>query len=84
MRFGEMLRDQRERKGLSRRQLAEQSLVPFGTIHGYEDGRRAPSFANVVKLAAALGVDCTAFSGCEDVAGGEADDPGDRHRGKGK
>jgi transcriptional regulator with XRE-family HTH domain len=72
MRFGEALRETRERAGMSRRELADAAGVPFGTIHGYEDGRRAPSFANVVRLAKALGTDCTAFSECEDMNGTES------------
>ena len=68
MTFGEMLRGRREEKGLSRESLSQASGIPFGTIHNYEIGRRSPSFTNVVKLAAALGMDCRAFSGCSDVA----------------
>ena len=75
MTFGEMLRSKREEAGLSRQRLATVAGVPFGTIHGYEDGRRAPCCANVVRLAAALGLDCTAFSGCDDVTGEGATDP---------
>ena len=75
MTFGELLREKREAAGLSRRQLSEASGVPFGTVHHYEDGRRAPSFANVVRLANALGLDCTAFSGCEDVTAEKEPDP---------
>jgi transcriptional regulator with XRE-family HTH domain len=88
VKFGEALRKCREERGLSRQSLAESSSVPFGTIHGYEDGRRAPSFANVVRLAAALGVSCEAFSACEDVTGeAQAEDPpeeAERARGKRK
>ena len=57
---------------MSRRQLGDAASVPFGTLHHYEDGRRAPSFANVVRLAAALALDCTAFSQCDDVTGTES------------
>ena len=71
MLFAERLREMRDGKGLSEAKLADLSGVPFGTIHDYGLGRRAPSFSNVVKLASALGVECTAFSGCEDVAGEE-------------
>lgn len=67
MTFGERLRELREAKGLSREALASASGVPFGTIHGYEIGRRAPSLAATLKLAKALGVECTAFADCSDV-----------------
>lgn len=78
MTFGEALRREREAKGLTREGLAELSGVTFGSIHGYEFGRRAPSFTNVVKLAAALGLTCQAFAGCSDVAtpdDGESEPP---------
>ena len=68
MTFGERLRRAREARGLTRDQLAAASGVPDGTIQGYEIGRRAPSFANAVRLAAALGLTCLDFAGCEDVA----------------
>lgn len=72
MTFGEKLRAIREEKGMTRMALAEASEVPFGTIHGYESGRRSPTLAATLKLAKALGVDCTAFADCTDLAG---DDP---------
>lgn len=67
MTFAEKLRELRDAKGLSEARLAELSGVPFGTVHDYGLGRRAPSFANVLALAKALGVSCEEFSGCEDV-----------------
>jgi transcriptional regulator with XRE-family HTH domain len=89
MTFGDRLRELREGKGLSRQALATASGVTFATIHGYEIGRRAPSFSNVVKLAAALGVECTAFADCDDVTGEESaapppKKPKGKPRGKGK
>jgi transcriptional regulator with XRE-family HTH domain len=74
MTFAEKLRELRDAKGLSEAKLAELSGLPFGTVHIYGLGRRAPSFANVVKLAAALGVTCEAFAECEDVTG-EVEEP---------
>ena len=68
MTFGERLRRAREARGLTRDQLAAASGVAYGTIHGYEIGRRAPSFTNVVRLAAVLGLTCQDFAGCSDVA----------------
>jgi transcriptional regulator with XRE-family HTH domain len=69
MTFGQKLRELREAKGLSREALAQASGVPFGTIHGYEISRRAPALAATIKLAKALGVDCTAFADCDDIDG---------------
>ncbi len=74
MKFGEKLREVREGKGFTRERLSRESGLPFGTIHNYEIGRRAPSFANVVRLAASLGVECTAFAECDDVASDVAPD----------
>jgi transcriptional regulator with XRE-family HTH domain len=83
MTFGAKLRELREGKELTREALASASGVPFGTIHGYEIGRRSPSLAVTVKLARALGVDCTAFAGCEDVGGAaEPEKPARKRRGK--
>ena len=71
MTFAEKLRELRDAKGLSEAKLAEASGIPFGTVHVYAIGRRKPSFSAVVKLAKALGVDCTAFAECSDMAGEE-------------
>jgi transcriptional regulator with XRE-family HTH domain len=71
MTFGERLRQLREERGLTREGLASASGVPLGTIHGYEIGRRLPALAATLKLGKALGVDCTAFADCEDLAGEE-------------
>jgi hypothetical protein len=55
--------------------LAAASGLPFATVHNYGLGRRAPSLANAVRLARALGVTCEAFADCEDVIGGPPDVP---------
>ncbi|HEY1378567.1 MAG TPA: helix-turn-helix transcriptional regulator [Gemmataceae bacterium] len=68
MTFGEKMRELREAAGLSEAKLADACGLPFGTVHDYGLGRRTPSFPNVLKLARALGVDCTAFAGCEDMS----------------
>lgn len=84
MKFGERLRELRDALGMSREALATASGVPFGTIHGYEIGRRAPSLAATVKLAKALGVTCEAFAGCDDIGGAEEEEPAKKPKGKGK
>jgi len=61
-RFGEILKGLREREGLTQTELAEKSQVPIGTIRDYEQNRREPLFSTAARLAAALGVDCTAFT----------------------
>jgi hypothetical protein len=55
--------------------LARKSGVAFGALHFYGMGKRKPSFAAVVKLAAALGVTCEAFADCDDVRREEAREP---------
>ena len=75
MTFAEKLRQLRDAAGLSEAKLSAATRIPFGTIHVYALGRRRPSFAAVVKIAKALGVDCTAFAECEDVAGEEEEKP---------
>jgi len=70
MKFAQKMRELRDGLGLSEAKLAELSGVPFGTIHEYGLGRRMPSFAAVVQIAKALGVECTAFADCEDIRSG--------------
>jgi transcriptional regulator with XRE-family HTH domain len=67
MTFAERLRSLRDAAGLSEAKLAAASGVSFASIHEYGLGRRMPSFVAVVKIAGALGLDCTAFADCEDV-----------------
>ena len=70
MKFGEKLRKLREESGLSQEGLARKGGFSISNVRNYEQGRGLPSFPIVVKLAAALGVDCSAFGDCEDVADG--------------
>ena len=64
MTFAERLKELMRERGLSEAALHAKSGVPFGTIHTYTNGRRVPAFEAVIKLAAALGVDCRAFANC--------------------
>lgn len=60
--FGARLRELREQAGLTREQLAERTGLKIGGIRDIEQGvNKAPRWDNVVALAQALGVDCTAF-----------------------
>jgi transcriptional regulator with XRE-family HTH domain len=65
--FGDALQAERQKRNLTQAQLADASGVPVGTLRDYEQGKRTPSFPNVIKLAAALGVSCEAFAGCDHV-----------------
>jgi transcriptional regulator with XRE-family HTH domain len=67
MKFADKLRELREAAGLSEAKLAAKSGVTFGCVHNYGLGRREPTFGNVIAIARALGVDCNAFAGCDDV-----------------
>jgi transcriptional regulator with XRE-family HTH domain len=59
--FSEVLTNQRNSKGISQRQLAELSNVHIATIRNYEQGLREPTFANVCRIARALGVSVLEF-----------------------
>ena len=71
MTFAEKMRELRDAKGLSEAKLALASGIAFGTLHNYALGIRPPSFGAVVRIAKALGTDCTAFAACSDVTAGE-------------
>lgn len=54
---GERLRDTRERRGLSRRELAARSGIPYGTIWRLERGRQPLRLRTLHGLAGALEVE---------------------------
>ena len=70
-RFGSALRRVREEKGLTQKALAESAGVHPNTVARMERGEVEPSWQVVLAFSKALGVDCSAFSGCDDVADGE-------------
>jgi len=59
---------------MSQRELAEKAGCNANTIAKMERGEQEPAWPLVLRLAAALGVDCTAFSG-DDVLGESAKKP---------
>jgi transcriptional regulator with XRE-family HTH domain len=61
--FGERLRELRQKAGLTQEQLAAQSGLSVWNIRNYEQSHREPYWSVVPRLAAALGVDCRAFTG---------------------
>jgi transcriptional regulator with XRE-family HTH domain len=61
-RFGMRLKELREAAGLTQPALAKKAGLSKGGVADLEQGRREPSWATVQDLAAALGVDCTAFT----------------------
>lgn len=59
--FAERLRELRDKAGLTQAELSEVSGVAQSTIARYETARSDPGWEQVVRLARALQVDCTAF-----------------------
>jgi transcriptional regulator with XRE-family HTH domain len=64
--FAAALKRLREESGLSQAALAEKAGMNVFGVAKLEQGVREPGWATVLKLAAALGVECTAF--CEEVS----------------
>jgi transcriptional regulator with XRE-family HTH domain len=62
VRLGGRIREVREGAGLSREQMAEAAGVSVRAVVQWELGEREPGWFNMLALAAALGVDCTAFT----------------------
>ena len=60
--LGNRLRELREGAELSREQLAELAGVSVRAVVQWELGEREPGWFNMLALAEALGVDCTAFT----------------------
>lgn len=82
MTFRERLIELRAAGGFTQESLAEASGVSLSMVRKLEQGDRTKvSLAVAAKLARALGTDCTAFAGCEDVAGGE-DEPAPKGKGR--
>jgi len=55
MNIGKMIKDARERQGLSMNSLARLSGVPQSSISEIEAGKRQPSFDSVERIVSALG-----------------------------
>jgi transcriptional regulator with XRE-family HTH domain len=65
MTFAEKLRELREAKGWSQKELADRSETTQQAVGRWEAGDRVPSFQAVLIICKALGVRCTTFDGCE-------------------
>jgi transcriptional regulator with XRE-family HTH domain len=59
--FAAALKRLREERGLSQAALAEKAGMNVFGVAKLEQGVREPGWGTVLKLAAALGVECTAF-----------------------
>jgi transcriptional regulator with XRE-family HTH domain len=62
VRLGGRIRELREGAGLSREQLAEAAGISVRAVVQWELGEREPGWFNMLALAEALAVDCTAFT----------------------
>jgi putative transcriptional regulator len=60
--FGLRLKELRTAAGLTQPELADKAGIAKSSLANLEQGRYAPTWAIVQKLAAALGVDCMAFA----------------------
>ncbi len=59
--FAKRLAELRVKAGLTQTALAQKAGISQQAISNWEEGHREPSWSNVVALAEALGVDCSAF-----------------------
>lgn len=57
MTFGEKLREERKKRGLSAEELGAKIGVGQSSISKFETGERNPSFKTTMKIAKALGID---------------------------
>lgn len=71
MTFKDKLRAERERRSLSQDGLARLAGVSVGAVRNYEQGIRTPTWAAVVRLASALGLETGFFDDCDEVTDGE-------------
>jgi transcriptional regulator with XRE-family HTH domain len=56
MGLGTMLKEAREKAGLTQEQLAEKTGLPVGSIRNWEQGHRTPRIGVVPALARAVGL----------------------------
>jgi transcriptional regulator with XRE-family HTH domain len=64
--FSEKIKELSKVAGLSERKLAEKAGIPFGTVHNYFISKAVPSWINMIKIAEALGVECSVFRDCDE------------------
>jgi transcriptional regulator with XRE-family HTH domain len=65
--FAETLKSLRESRGMTQQQLATVTSMNVFGVAKLEQGLTSPTWKTVMKLAKALGVDCTAFANCSDL-----------------
>lgn len=65
MEFGERIKQIREDRGVSRKELAEELGIPYTTLRNYEMGTREPGHKTLVELAKIFNVSCDYLLGIE-------------------
>ena len=81
MLFKDLLRELREKAGITQQALADGSGIPLGSVRGYEQGHRIPSWPAVAKMAKIIGVSTEAFSHCDEVGLDESAKPAAKKKG---
>lgn len=61
MTFAERLKQLKDEKGWSEREVANRSGITYSTVHSYFLGRNVPSAPNLAKLAKAFGIGIDEF-----------------------
>jgi transcriptional regulator with XRE-family HTH domain len=72
--FADILRELREKAGLTQEGLARKANLSLGYVAKLEGRRAQPSWATVKALAKALGVSCSAFER-NDLLAGQGQEP---------
>lgn len=67
--FGRRLREVREGKSMTQKQLADAAGIHVNTVARLEREEQEPAWPLVLKLGKALGVDCTVFTSAPEPAG---------------
>lgn len=68
MKFKDLLRDLRDKAGLTQQELADLANMPVGSLRNHEQGHRLPSFIAAAKLARALGVPLDKLANCDELS----------------
>jgi transcriptional regulator with XRE-family HTH domain len=86
MRFADMLKQARERAGLTQEGLAEKTGLPLRSLQNWEQGHRTPRVGVILTLARALGTSAEGLllALAEDAGRGEPEPKKPRKGRKGK
>ena len=56
IKFGQMIKEKREKKGISQEKLAKELKLSRISINNYEQGKQAPNLDTAIKIALYLGI----------------------------